>query len=258
MKINIGEDVIEISQNGIRICDDDDKTCEKENSITNQENSITNRENRLCKQDTRISESDSLPFLRQFIVQAYKNRAELEQQLVQREIGEQDRRIAMAGIIPRWDFQANYGFDDDFDNGLGALVNYSFETRLTWRLFDGGRAFAGARAAERRIDQANIKFANLRNEIRFEVEESFYSWIANKENICSTEQNVVTREESLRLARLRFQAGVGTQTDVINAQRDLSQARGNFLQAVIQYNQSLNALQRSVSNLPNNRLFEMR
>ena len=196
--------------------------------------------------------------LEETIVQAYKNRAELEQQLVQREIGEQDRRIAIAGIIPRLDFLANYGFDDDFDNSLGALVNYRFETRLTWRFFDGGRAFAGARAAERRMDQANVEFANLRNEIRFEVEESYYSLIANRENIGSTRKNVATREEALRLARLRFQAGVGTQTDVISAQRDLSRARGNFLQAIIQYNQSLNALQRAVSNFPDNRLFEIR
>ena len=196
--------------------------------------------------------------LEETIVQAYKNRAELEQQLVQREIGEQDRRIAIAGVIPRLDFLANYGFDDDFDDSLGALENYRFEARLTWRLFDGGRAFAGARAAERRIDQANVQFADLRNQIRFEVEEAYYSLIANQENIGSTRKNVTTREEALRLARLRFQAGVGTQTDVINAQRDLSQARGNFLQAIIQYNQSLNALQRSVSNYPDNRLFEIR
>jgi len=196
--------------------------------------------------------------LEETIVQAYKNRSELEQELVQREIGEQDRRIAIAGVIPRLDFLANYGFDDDFDDSLGALENYRFETRLTWRLFDGGRAFAGARAAERRIDQANIRFADLRNEIRFEVEEAYFSLVANRENIGSTRQNVETREEALRLARLRFQAGVGTQTDVINAQRDLSQARGNFLQAIIQYNQSLNALQRSVSNFPDNRLFEIR
>ncbi len=196
--------------------------------------------------------------LEESIVQAYKNRAELEQQLVQREIGEQERRIAIAGIIPQLDFLANYGFDDDFDDSLGALVNYRFETRLTWRLFDGGRAFAGARAAERRIDQANIEFANQRNEIRLEVEEAYYSLIANKENIASTRTNVVTREEALRLARLRFQAGVGTQTEVIDTQRDLSQARGDFLQAIIEYNQSLNALQRAVSNLPDNRLFEGR
>lgn len=196
--------------------------------------------------------------LEETIVQAYKNRSELEQQLVQREIAQQDRRIAIAGIIPRLDFLANYGFDDDFDDGLGALENYRFETRLTWRLFDGGRAFAGARAAERRMDQANIQFADARNQIRFEVEDAYYQLIANQENISSTRQNVATREEALRLARLRFQAGVGTQTDVINAQRDLSQARGNFLQAIIQYNQSLNALQRAVSNYPDGRLFEIR
>lgn len=196
--------------------------------------------------------------LEETIIQAYKNRAELEQQLVQQEIGEQDRRIAMAGIIPRLDFVAQYGFDDDFDDPVGALVNYRFETRLRWRLFDGGRAFAGARAAERRMDQANTRFADLRNQIRFEVEDAYYQLIANRENIGSTRQNVATREEALRLARLRFQAGVGTQTDVINAQRDLSQARGNFLQAIIQYNQSLNALQRAVSNYPDNRLFEIR
>ncbi|WP_107666308.1 TolC family protein [Cyanothece sp. BG0011] len=199
--------------------------------------------------------------LEETIVRAYKNRAELEQQLVQREIAQQDRRIAMGGqdgIIPRLDFLAQYGFDDDLDNSLGALVNYRFETRLTWRLFDGGRAFAGARAAERRMDQANIQFADARNQIRFEVEDAYYQLIANRENISSTRQNVATREEALRLARLRFQAGVGTQTDVINAQRDLSQARGNFLQAIIQYNQSLNALQRAVSNYPDDRLFETR
>ncbi|MGK7942544.1 MAG: TolC family protein [Crocosphaera sp.] len=206
-----------------------------------------------------ITESGSWKLsLEETIVQAYKNRAELEQQLVQREIGEQDRRIAVAGVIPRLDFLANYGFDDDFDDSLGALINYRFEARLTWQLFDGGRAFAGARAAERRIDQANIRFANLRNEIRFQVEEAYYSLTANQENISSTRTNVLTREEALRLARLRFQAGVGTQTDVINAQRDLSQARGDFLQAIIEYNQSLNALQRAVSNFPDNRLFEIR
>ncbi|MEB3227368.1 MAG: TolC family protein, partial [Synechocystis sp.] len=101
-------------------------------------------------------------------------------------------------------------------------------------------------------------FARQRNQIRFEVEESYYNLTANKENISSTRTNVVRFEEALRLARLRFQAGVGTQTDVINAQRDLANARGRFLQAIIGYNQSLNQLQRSVSNLPDNNLFDIR
>ena len=123
-------------------------------------------------------------------------------------------------------------------------------------MFDGGRAFAGVKAAERRIDQANIQFADLRSQIRFEVEEAYYNLIANKGNIESTRKNITTREEGLRLARLRFQAGIGVQSDVIDAQRDLSKARGDFLQAIIEYNRSINLLQRAVSNFPDSLLFK--
>lgn len=191
------------------------------------------------------------------IVRAYKNRAELEQQLILREIGKKEREIALAGIRPQVDFLAQYDARDNLDDGVPILTDWTFQARVSWTLFDGGRAFEGARSAERRIDQANLQFANQRNEIRFQVEEAYYSMIANQENIESTFKNVETREEALRLARLRFQAGVGTQTDVIDAQRDLSDARGRYLQAIIQYNQSLNALQRAVSNLPGSGLFEI-
>ncbi|WP_267383320.1 TolC family protein [Cyanobacterium sp. uoEpiScrs1] len=192
------------------------------------------------------------------IVRAYKNRAELEQQLVQREISQQDRDIALSEIRPKVSLFAEYDARDNLDDGVPVLMDWTFEARVRWRIFDGGRAFAGARRAERNIDLANTNFAKKRNAIRFEVEEAYYDFIANRENINSTRKNVETFSEALRLARLRFQAGVGTQTDVIDAQRDLTDARGRFLQAVIGYNQSLNALQRSVSNLPDNGLFEAR
>ena len=53
----------------------------------------------------------------------------------------------------------------------------------------------------------------------------------------------------MRLARLRFQAGVGTQTDVIESQTELTTARGNLLTAIIEYNQSLNQLFRATNTL---------
>ena len=195
--------------------------------------------------------------LEESIVKAYKNRAELEQQLVQIEVSEQDRYIALAAIKPRVDFVANYNYQNDFDSGAGLVDGYSFAARVRWNFFDGGRAFAEARRADRQMDIAKTAFSEQRNQVRLEVEESYYTLISNKENIGSTRTNVIRFEEALRLARLRFQAGVGTQTDVINAQRDLANARGRFLQAIIGYNQSLNQLQRSISNLPNDHLFDI-
>lgn len=204
-----------------------------------------------------ISETGRWPLsLEETIVQAYKNRAELEQQLVNREIGQQDREIALSSLRPTLAFAANWQFDDNFDDTIHVANGYSFQGIIRWRLFDGGRAWAEARQANRQIDIADTNFANQRNQIRVEVEEAYFTMISSRENIGTSRQNVILAEESLRLARLRFQAGVGTQTDVINSQRDLTDARSQFLQAIITYNQSLNSLQRAVSRLPDNRLFE--
>ncbi len=192
------------------------------------------------------------------IVLAYKNRAELEQLLLQRDISEQQREIALADIRPQVDFLANYNYGNNFDDNVVVTDGYSFAARVRWLFFDGGRAFARARQQNRNIDIADTEFARQRNAIRVQVEEAYFDLISNKDNIASTRINVERNEEALRLARLRFQAGVGTQTDVINAQRDLTDARSRFLQAIIGYNQSLNALQRGVSNLPDSRLFQLR
>lgn len=206
-----------------------------------------------------ISEAGEWPLsLEQSIVQAYKNRAELEQQLAQRQISEQEREIALSAVKPDVQFIASYDFLDDFDDRFGAADGYRFGAIVTWTFFDGGAAFAGARVANRNIDIANTEFANQRNQIRLEVEQAYFNLISNRENIGTTRLNVARAEEALRLARLRFQAGVGTQTDVINSQRDLTDARSEFLQAIINYNRSLNALQRAVSNFPDNRLFDFR
>lgn len=211
----------------------------------------------LTAQDAIVEAGDWKIPLEETIVQAYRNRAELEQQLLQVAISEQDSYIALAGIQPKVDFLANYSYQDNFDSSVGVVDGYSFAARVRWTFFDGGRAFAEARRAYRQMDIAQSEFTKQRDQIRYDVEQNYYNLISNKENIGSTRLNVTRFEEALRLARLRFQAGVGTQTDVINAQRDLANARGRFLQAIIGYNQSLNSLQRAVSNLPNNQLFDI-
>ena len=191
------------------------------------------------------------------IVQAFKNRAELEQSLLQREIGNEQRQTSLSRIRPRLSTSATYGLQDDFKNNLDGFDQYRVGLNLRWRLFDGGAARAGARQAEKDIEIAETQFANQRNQIRFAVEQAFYNLQANKKNITTATKEVDLAEESLRLARLRFQAGVGTQLDVINAQTQLTTARASLLSSVIDYNQSYIDLQRQVSNFPDNKLQDL-
>ena len=191
------------------------------------------------------------------IVQAFKNRAELEQTLLQREISQEQRTIALSQARPNLSASAQYNLNDDFEDDFDTTDQYQLGLNLEWRLFDGGAARAGAEQADKDREIAETQFANLRNQIRFAVEQAFFQLRSNKNNIATNTKGVRLAEESLRLARLRFQSGVGTQTEVIDAQTALTRARGDRLSSIIEYNQSYADLTRQVSNTPDNGLQDL-
>ncbi len=198
--------------------------------------------------------------LEESIVQAFKNRAELEQELVQRDISKQERRSLLAGRLPQLGVSAAYnvlGSDPDDPNPFavrGWADGYSVRATLSWNIFDGGAAQARVRQQEAAITIAESRFEQRRNQVRREVEQAYYTLESSFANIETSEAGVLQAREALRLARLRFQAGVGTQTDVIQAETDLTRAERNRLLAIITYNRSLSDLQRGVTNLPTNDL----
>jgi outer membrane protein TolC len=198
--------------------------------------------------------------LEESIVQAFRNRPELEQQLVQRDISKQQRRSIQAGRYPQVSVSAAYnvlGQDPD-DPGRfvarGWADGYSVRAGLTWSIFDGGAANARVQQRNAEITIAESRFDQLRNQVRREVEQAYFGLESSFENIETSEAGVLQSREALRLARLRFQAGVGTQTDVIQAETDLTRAERNRLAAIVTYNLGLSSLQRAVSNLPTNNL----
>lgn len=188
--------------------------------------------------------------LPQTIVLALKNRAELEQQLAQREVAEQQRRAALAALGPTVSLQVQYNVLDNLRDTLGFADGYSVSAGFNWNFFDGGAARARANQQEANKAIAEARFAQARENIQFQVESSYVNLQSTFLNIGTNRQAVVQAREALRLARLRFQAGVGTQTEVINAENDLTRAEGNLVTAIIGYNRALASLQRSVTNLP--------
>ncbi|MEO1209831.1 MAG: TolC family protein [Cyanobacteria bacterium J06638_20] len=193
--------------------------------------------------------------LEESIVRAYRNRAELEQRLLEREISDDQRRAAIAQYGPQLSAFAQYSAQNllnDEDNDF--IDDYRIGLELSLNLFDGGASRAQARQQEVNTQIAEAEFANARDTIRFQVEQAYLSLVANDTNIETTSLNVERATESLRLARLRFQAGVGTQSDVLRAQAELTQAEVDRLEAILGYNGSLAELRRAVSNWPDDEL----
>jgi OMF family outer membrane factor len=192
--------------------------------------------------DWKLSLDDS-------IVLAFRNRAELEQLLLQRGIALDQARVALAALGPTLSIGAQYNLLDSFQDSFRPTNGYSVSLGARWTLFDGGAARSRSLQQEASAAIAESRFADTRNQIRSQVEDAYYQLKASAVNIGTNTKAVEQATEALRLARLRFQAGVGTQTDVINQEDALTRADASLVNAILSYNRAMASLFRAISNV---------
>ena len=199
---------------------------------------------------TPVAVADNWPLtLEESIILAFQNRAELEQQLLQADISEQQRQIALAAVRPRVSLFANYSLQGQLDSSDSFQDNYSFGARFNMTLFDGGAARASARQQELSGEISEEQFSETLDQVRFDVEQAYFNLESNQENIATSQVAVAQADEALNLANLRLQAGVGTQLEVLTAQSELTQAQVNNVAAILGYNRALAAIERAISNI---------
>ena len=196
------------------------------------------------------------PSLQESIVAAYNFREELDQLILDISINNSQANASLAAVQPVLSFvnstsvsrsegqsgQPSISVIDMGDYTYG--VQNSTALRASWRLFDGGRARTEYRRFKQAAEQTRFDFADLRDQIRYEVEQSFFGLRAAIQSIETTAIEVLSSKESLRLSQLRVQAGVGVQREVVNNQRDVTQAELKYARAINSYNTNLALLQR--------------
>ena len=196
------------------------------------------------------------PTLQESIVAAYNYSEELDQLILDISINNSQANASLAAVQPvvrfvnstsasRTEGQNGQTSRSDIDMGDFTYgVQNSTALTASWRLFDGGRARAEYRRSKQAAEESRLNFARTRDQIRFQVESSFFGLRAAIQNIDTTATEVLSSQESLRLSQLRVQAGVGVQREVVNSQRDLTQAELKYARALNDYNTNLVTLQR--------------
>lgn len=186
------------------------------------------------------------------ILLAYKNRVEFQQQLEQRTIAQQQRKAVIANVLPQVSLFGNYQFLNEFSEPFGTLGGYAAGARLRWTFFDGGATFAAADQERANQAIAETRFAQTRNQVRFQVEQAYKTLQSYVRSIETATAALKEAQDVADVAEFRFTQGVSTQLDVITARNDLIRAESNRLEAILRYNRALAALQRAVSGLPTN------
>jgi OMF family outer membrane factor len=187
--------------------------------------------------------------LEESIIAALSAREELELQRQNRLRAEAQAQRAEAILKPRVRLSANISTSDvtELQEGLG--LGYSAAASVDYTWFDGGSSAAQAEIANISAEATAKQFEQDRNAIRQEVEEAFFLLNSNLNQIKASKTSVEDAQEAFELARLRFNAGIGTQREVLDAEDDLTTARATLANAIIEYNRSLARLKRSTNQL---------
>jgi OMF family outer membrane factor len=194
-----------------------------------------------------------LPSLQESIVASFSFREELDQILLDISIANSSANVELGRVQPFLRIVNNFGFGNSLTYNFSSSttppitrwnVDNAVGLNLNWTIYDGGSSQANYRGQKQKAQENRFLFAQRRNTIRADVERSFYELDKNNRNILTTSREVISTRESLRLARLRFQAGVTTQREVVDTQRDLTQAEVRYSNAISDYNRALVELRR--------------
>jgi len=118
---------------------------------------------------------------------------------------------------------------------------WSFVPQVSQPIFAGGRLKSGVKLAEAQRDQAEVAYERSIQTAFREVSDALIAHQRSRESRLEQEKLVRALEDRKRLAYMRYQGGVDTQLNALDADRDLFQAELTLVQ--IRYSELLSVVQ---------------
>ena len=123
---------------------------------------------------------------------------------------------------------------------------YDAGAQVSWDIFDG--LLTRGKVVQARADYEKSKndLVDETRQIELQVRTAYSDFVEASEVLDSQKTVQAEAEEALREARARFDAGTGTQLDVLDAETSLTQARATNVQALHDYDTARAKLERAI------------
>lgn len=156
--------------------------------------------------------------------------------------------VARSGHMPKINAVAgNYWGGTDESNWPGDdNDHWSVGVTASMNIFDSGVTWSKIHAAQEALVQAKENQRQIKDNVELEVRTDYLNLREAEKRITTAQVAVASAEEDYHIAVVRYQAGVGTNIDVMDAQEALTQAKTNYYQALYNYNTSKAALNTSM------------
>jgi outer membrane protein TolC len=187
------------------------------------------------------------------IGEAYDKRPELKASAAALEAADWQKANSIYGpLIPTIGAQAMYG---NISGGrLGTPSNsggtQDYGVMFNWRVGQGGLFdFSRIDYAESKLEQGKLNDAKLHDDVGRQVVQAFEGAHSAFDQLQLTKKNVELAQQSLQLSQGRKEFGIGAVLEVIEAQKDLIQARAAYLRSLTGYAENQYALAQAIGRI---------
>ncbi len=184
-------------------------------------------------------ESEDIAGLSQLIDMAIKNRPELKSMQYQIDASKSGITLAEADYYPQVSLSGEYVYAQPNQRILPTQNQFKgtwdVSLGLSLKLWNWGATKDQTTQAEARYEQANDSFKTLKDAVTLDVTQSYFNMVKAKEKVFVTKQGVSQAEENYRVTDEKFKQGLTLNSELLDAEAALMQAKTNYAQAVVDY-----------------------
>jgi outer membrane protein TolC len=162
-------------------------------------------------------------------------------------VGKRAVDMASAGYLPSLALVMDYGYNKpNREYDLEFYTTWTISLVASMNLFDWGATHYRREQARRRLGQLEESYENAIQGIRLEVTQSYLMLQEARDRIEVAQTNVQQAEENYKVTQDLFQQGMTTNTEFLDANTLLVQAKSNYITALADYKVARAKLQQAV------------
>jgi len=188
--------------------------------------------------------------LQDLVKQALERRADVEAMKYKVKAGESGVSLAIAGWFPQVYLTGNYYFNrpnqryqpmiDQFNNSWDVGVGVSFD------VWNWGTTIHQTDEAKAQLAQAQDGLSQMKDAIALDVTSNYLNLQRVNERIDVAREGVTQAEENYRITDNKFKQGLSVNTDLLDAEVALLQAKTDYTQALTDFELAEASLRRSI------------
>jgi outer membrane protein TolC len=181
---------------------------------------------------------------------ALEKRADLKSLAFQKKALEHTLSIAKAGLRPNLSLAATYDYKRPGPSGEDKWGQSATASAILYTpLFDGFSSSGRVAQAASGVRQLEIAQKQAEQGVALEVNFAVLALREAQANIESQKENVDLAKESLRIGRVRYDSGLITNLEILDAELAVTQAETNYLQALYDFQAARVNLQKAMGTL---------